>query len=70
MRELADLAQSGALWHDLGASVTRVALGFAIALVLALILGSLVGAEPACGRAAGSDAAGDPVGALARMGTR
>jgi sulfonate transport system permease protein len=43
VRELADLAQSGMLWHDLGASVTRVALGFAIALVLALVLGSLVG---------------------------
>ncbi len=43
LREAGDLAQSGALWHDLGASVTRVALGFAIALVLALVLGSLVG---------------------------
>ena len=43
VRELADLAQSGALLRDLGASVERVALGFAIALVLALVAGSLVG---------------------------
>jgi sulfonate transport system permease protein len=43
VREIADLAQSGLLWRDLGASIERVALGFAIALGLALILGSLVG---------------------------
>jgi sulfonate transport system permease protein len=43
VREVFDLAQSGVLWHDLSASISRVALGFAIALVAALILGSLVG---------------------------
>ncbi|BDE06557.1 ABC transporter permease [Vulcanimicrobium alpinum] len=43
VRELADLAQSGALLRDLGASVERVALGFAIALALALVAGALVG---------------------------
>ena len=43
VREVLELASTGALWHDLGASVSRVALGFAIALALALILGSLVG---------------------------
>jgi sulfonate transport system permease protein len=43
VRELADLAQSGLLWRDLGASIERVGLGFAIALAIALVLGSLVG---------------------------
>jgi sulfonate transport system permease protein len=43
LRELGDLAQSGLLWRDVGASVERVACGFAIAFVLALVLGSLVG---------------------------
>ena len=43
VRELFDLAQSGLLWRDLGASVERVALGFAIALLCALVFGSLVG---------------------------
>jgi sulfonate transport system permease protein len=43
VRELFDLAQSGLLWRDLGASIERVALGFAIALLCALVLGSLVG---------------------------
>jgi sulfonate transport system permease protein len=42
-REVLDLAQSGLLWRDLGASIERVAIGFGIALVLALVLGSLVG---------------------------
>jgi sulfonate transport system permease protein len=43
LRELGDLAATGVLWRDLGASVERVALGFGIALLLALVLGSLVG---------------------------
>jgi sulfonate transport system permease protein len=43
VRELIDLAQSGLLWRDLGASIERVAIGFAIALGVALVLGSLVG---------------------------
>jgi sulfonate transport system permease protein len=43
VRELGDLAWSGLLWRDLGASIERVACGFAIAFVLALVLGSLVG---------------------------
>ena len=51
LRELADLAQRGVLWRDLGASVERVALGFGIALVLALILGSIVGGSRTAERA-------------------
>jgi len=51
VRELADLAVSGVLWRDLGASTERVALGFAIALVLALVLGSLVGGSRVAERA-------------------
>jgi len=50
VRELADLAQTGLLWRDIGASIERVALGFAIALVLALVLGSLVGGSRAAER--------------------
>ncbi len=42
---------SGMLWRDIGASVERVALGFAIALCLALILGSVVGSSRAAERA-------------------
>ncbi|GAC1417728.1 MAG: ABC transporter permease [Candidatus Velthaea sp.] len=41
--ELADLAGSGALVRDLGASIERVLLGFAIAALIAIVLGSLVG---------------------------
>lgn len=41
--ELGQLASSGVLWTDLGASLERVALGFGIALVLATLLGALVG---------------------------
>jgi len=51
VRELLDLAQHGLLWRDLGASVERVAAGFAIALILALVLGSLVGGSRAAERA-------------------
>jgi len=51
VRELADLAQTGLLWRDLGASIERVALGFAIALLLALVLGSVVGGSRAAERA-------------------
>ena len=51
LREFGDLAQRGVLWRDLGASVERVALGFAIALLLALILGSLVGGSRTAERA-------------------
>lgn len=43
--ELNDLASHGLLWTDLGASVERVAIGFALAALLAIILGSLVGAS-------------------------
>ncbi len=43
LRELAELAQSGVLWHDLGASIARVGIGFAIALIVALLLGAYVG---------------------------
>lgn len=43
VRETIDLARSGVLWHDLGASFTRVFAGFAIALLAALVLGALVG---------------------------
>jgi sulfonate transport system permease protein len=43
VRELGDLAQSGVLWHDFGASIARVAAGFGIALIAALILGAYVG---------------------------
>lgn len=50
-RELAELARTGALWHDLGASVARVVLGFGIALVLALIVGSMVGGSRIAERA-------------------
>lgn len=45
LAELLQLAQSGALWTDLGASIERVALGFALALVAAVVLGALVGAS-------------------------
>jgi len=51
LREVLDLAQSGLLWRDLGASIERVALGFTIALAFALILGSLVGGSRAAERA-------------------
>jgi len=51
VRELFDLAQTGLLWRDLGASIERVALGFAIALALALIVGSLVGGSRVAERA-------------------
>jgi sulfonate transport system permease protein len=50
-RELLDLAQSGLLWRDLGASIERVAIGFAIALAVALVLGSLVGGSRVAERA-------------------
>ena len=43
VREVIDLALSGALARDLGSSIERVALGFTIALAFALVLGSLVG---------------------------
>jgi sulfonate transport system permease protein len=43
LRETLDLAQSGVLWHDLSASIARVAAGFAVALVAALVLGAIVG---------------------------
>jgi sulfonate transport system permease protein len=43
LRETLDLAQSGVLWHDLAASIARVAAGFALALVAALVLGAIVG---------------------------
>jgi sulfonate transport system permease protein len=51
VRELAELAQTGLLWRDLGASIERVTLGFAIALAVALILGSLVGGSRVAERA-------------------
>jgi len=51
LRELLDLARSGLLWRDLGASTERVAAGFAIALAVALILGALVGGSRAAERA-------------------
>jgi sulfonate transport system permease protein len=51
VRELGALFASGMLWRDIGASVERVALGFAIALCLALILGSVVGSSRAAERA-------------------
>jgi sulfonate transport system permease protein len=51
VRELFDLAQTGLLWRDLGASIERVALGFTIALALALIVGSLVGGSRVSERA-------------------
>jgi sulfonate transport system permease protein len=43
--ELNDLASRGLLWTDLGASLERVAIGFALAALLAIVLGSLVGAS-------------------------
>ncbi len=43
--ELNDLASRGLLWTDLGASLERVAAGFALAAMLAIVLGSLVGAS-------------------------
>jgi sulfonate transport system permease protein len=43
--ELNDLAARGVLWTDLGASVERVALGFALGASIAIVLGSLVGAS-------------------------
>jgi sulfonate transport system permease protein len=43
--ELNDLASRGLLWTNLGASLERVAIGFAFAALLAIILGSLVGAS-------------------------
>ena len=51
VRELFELAQTGLLWRDLGASIERVALGFSIALALALIVGSLVGGSRLAERA-------------------
>lgn len=51
VRELLDLARTGVLWHDLSASIGRVALGFAIALALALVLGALVGGSTTAERA-------------------
>lgn len=51
VRELAELAANGLLWRDLGASIERVAAGFAIALLLAIVLGSLVGGSRAIERA-------------------
>jgi sulfonate transport system permease protein len=51
VRELFELAQTGLLWRDLGASIERVALGFTIALALALIVGSLVGGSRVAERA-------------------
>ena len=51
LRELGDLAQSGARWHDLGASIERVGCGFAIACVLAVVLGSVVGGSRRAERA-------------------
>jgi sulfonate transport system permease protein len=50
-RELGTLFASGMLWRDIGASVERVALGFAIALAVALILGSIVGSSRGAERA-------------------
>ncbi len=41
--EFGQLAASGALWSNLGASIERVALGFGLALVLAIVVGALVG---------------------------
>jgi len=49
--ELENLATTGALWHDLGASIARVAAGFGIALALAIVLGALVGGSRAVERA-------------------
>jgi sulfonate transport system permease protein len=49
--ELQNLAVTGALWHDLGASIARVAAGFGIALVLAIVLGALFGGSRAVERA-------------------
>ncbi len=46
LRELGYLATSGELWKNLGASLGRVAFGFAIALVLALGFGTSVGLSP------------------------
>ncbi len=43
LAEFSQLAVSGALWTNLGASLERVALGFGAALVLAIVLGALVG---------------------------
>jgi len=43
--EVSDLATRGVLWTDLGASLERVALGFALAALLAIALGALVGAS-------------------------
>ncbi len=51
VRELGTLVASGMLWRDIGASVERVALGFAIALCIALVLGSVVGSSRAVERA-------------------
>ncbi len=51
VRELGTLFESGMLWRDIGASVERVALGFAIALAVALVLGSFVGSSRAAERA-------------------
>jgi sulfonate transport system permease protein len=45
LAEVNDLATRGVLWTDLGASLERVALGFAIAALLAIVLGALVGAS-------------------------
>ncbi|MGD1065674.1 MAG: ABC transporter permease [Vulcanimicrobiaceae bacterium] len=50
LAELENLAATGALWHDIGASVARVAAGFAIALALAIVLGALVGGSRAVER--------------------
>jgi sulfonate transport system permease protein len=43
--ELNALASRGLFWTDLGASLERVATGFALAALLAIVLGSLVGAS-------------------------
>lgn len=51
VREVAELARTGVLWHDLFTSIARVALGFAIAFGLALVLGALVGGSRTAERA-------------------
>lgn len=52
--EVRALLASGLLWSNLGASIVRVAIGFACGLVAALVLGTAVGLSR------GADAALDP----------
>lgn len=47
-RAFRELASSGALGHDLAATLTRVGVGFALVVVISVPLGLAIGTFPAC----------------------